>query len=168
MNKKRRWLFVVDTDSFSGNFEREMCAYLTGMWDNDTHGGKQSAIAKKELPSAMIAYFENHVSYHHEEVDDGSHDVCQIIYPTPGWWNNGMGKHTQGKPPKGKTVYPAYQSVAIFFNEKPPDSVLKFLVDRAKEYCKNRLDICDRRAPIKFISVRLIENDQIDKVIWTA
>jgi hypothetical protein len=25
-----RLLFVVDTDTYAGNFEREMCAYITG------------------------------------------------------------------------------------------------------------------------------------------
>ena len=26
---KMKYLFVIDTDSYAGNFEREMCAYLT-------------------------------------------------------------------------------------------------------------------------------------------
>ena len=28
--QNEKYLFVIDTDSYSGNFEREMCAYCTG------------------------------------------------------------------------------------------------------------------------------------------
>ena len=48
-----RFLFVIDTDSYSGNFNREMCAYLTSQWDQATHGGKQAAIAEKEIPNPI-------------------------------------------------------------------------------------------------------------------
>jgi hypothetical protein len=30
MNEENLWLFIVDTDSYAGNFERCMCAYMTG------------------------------------------------------------------------------------------------------------------------------------------
>ncbi|KKK83825.1 hypothetical protein LCGC14_2789530, partial [marine sediment metagenome] len=29
-NKSDSWIFIIDTDSYAGNFEREMCAYITG------------------------------------------------------------------------------------------------------------------------------------------
>lgn len=40
--QKLEWTFIVDTDSYAGNFERELNAYMTGMWDGETHGEDQA------------------------------------------------------------------------------------------------------------------------------
>ena len=44
-----RYGFVVDTESYAGNFERELVAYMTGEIGVCEVGKKIAAIAKKEL-----------------------------------------------------------------------------------------------------------------------
>lgn len=160
-----RFLFVIDTDSYSGNFNREMCAYLTSQWDQATHGGKQAAIAEKEIPKDVLAYFNEHMIECHEAVDDGHSDVCQIIYPTPGYWSTGHGREAKGKPPKGVRAYPAYQSVAIFFDEEPPKNITNFMIKRAQKYCAERLNIIDEPEPIEFLGVRILKESTETKIV---
>ncbi len=40
---------IIDTDSYAGNFERELCAYVTGHWDDETHGGDQAEVFRNEI-----------------------------------------------------------------------------------------------------------------------
>ena len=36
-----RWYFVVDTEEYAGNFERELCGFVCGQYDDygDPRGG---------------------------------------------------------------------------------------------------------------------------------
>jgi len=138
-----RWLFVVDTDVYAGNFERELAAYMTGKWDQETHGGDQAAVAEKELDDEAKKYFDGHCLMCHEEVADFHADVYHIIYPTPGMWNNGSGTVKKGEPTKAelekcyqKKAWPAYYSVALFFDEKPPEKITTLLKERALKFIK--------------------------------
>ena len=57
---------IIDTDSYAGNFERELCAYVTGHWDGETHGGDQVKVFKDEVgePNPFEGYvgFINYVT----------------------------------------------------------------------------------------------------------
>lgn len=157
-----RWLFVVDTDGHAGNYERMLAAYMTGKWDQETHGGDQAAVAEKELDDEAKKYFDSHCLMCHEEVDDFHADVYQIIYPTPGWWNNGKGDIKKGKPTKEelgqcyqKQVWPAYQSVALFFDEQPPEKIITVLKERAAKFSKEG-KIFDQPVVLKVTGFRLI------------
>lgn len=85
------WLLVIDTDSYSGNFERELTAYLTGQLGECGVGDKMANIfgedAKKNKPP--VDFDDIVIS---EPDDRGCHRPC-TIYPTPGWRNDGMGGH---------------------------------------------------------------------------
>ena len=164
-----RFLFVIDTDSYSGNFNREMCAYVTSKWDQATHGDKQAAIAEKEIPEDILAYFDEHVIACSEAVDDFQAYVHQIIYPTPGYWNDGHGHHSKGKAPGGVSSYPAYQSVAVFFNEMPPKNVVDLMIKRAQKFCEGHLNIIDEPEPIEFLGIRVLqESIQIfERFVWS-
>ena len=39
--------FIIDTDSYAGNCEREMCAFVTGIWDNEPYTSKQHHECRK-------------------------------------------------------------------------------------------------------------------------
>lgn len=161
--RQNRYLFVVDTEQYAGNFERWLCGYMTGRTDEPvTHGDEEAAIAKNELPSKMWDYFQEHVLVCSEKPDDCPIDTPVIIYPTPGWFNHGMGGHFKegeeakalkdhdkevekyekdhkcnlGIKKKKLTKFPAYQSVAIFFDEKPPKDVIATLKERAYKFAK--------------------------------
>lgn len=128
-------MFVIDTDEYSGNFVREMCGYLTGRWDEETHGEDEAKIADAELQKKAMDYLKKHVVFGLNDTDDIPHYSPCVIVPTPGYWNNGAGTNTKGKPPEGKQTYPAYQSVGIFFDEIPPPWIIDILKERAKKFC---------------------------------
>lgn len=85
------YLFVIDTNRYAGNFEREMCAYITGQIGECEVGEEQAKLAKQEIPE-VVAKLEELI----ESVPDehGCHRPCSI-FPTPGWFNHGMGGHFQ-------------------------------------------------------------------------
>lgn len=159
-----RYVFVVDTEQYSGNFERWLCGYMTGRTDEpETHGGEEAEIAKKEITPEAWDYFQEHVINCAEQPDDCPIDTPVIIYPTPGWFNTGMGGHfKEGQEEeaykhykkttekyiadhKGMTTlqvspklnkFPAYQSVGIFFDEAPSHDIIALLKARAHKFAE--------------------------------
>ncbi|MBI4450803.1 hypothetical protein HY642_02400 [Candidatus Woesearchaeota archaeon] len=85
--KPECYLFVIDTDTYAGGFEREMCAYITGQIGECEVGKEQALIAQREIPK-IVAKLEELI----ESVPD-EHGCCRpvSIFPTPGWFNNGIG-----------------------------------------------------------------------------
>lgn len=77
------YIFAIDTDQYAGNFEREMTAYCTGRVGDCGVGGNFANM-----------YDEDEVDEEFENVtqisDEGCYRPCSI-YPTPGYFNDGMG-----------------------------------------------------------------------------
>lgn len=75
--------FVIDTDQYAGNFYRQMCAFITGQLDELGIGEEFLELvpdeAKKRL-GPIVQRCEIKNNYTPAE-----------IYPTPGWFNNGLG-----------------------------------------------------------------------------
>lgn len=90
MNEKFEspWLFVIDTEDYSGNFERELCAYITGRVGECGVGDGCAELFNEET-SLPEDFFENV----REEADDHGCHRPASIFPTPGWFNHGMGGH---------------------------------------------------------------------------
>lgn len=82
------FLFVVDTDAYSGNFEREMCGYMTGQFGECGVGDEEAQLFEEEV-SDEINFSE---IIQHIPDENGCHRPA-TIWPTPGWFNNGMGGH---------------------------------------------------------------------------
>ena len=78
------WLFIIDTEDYAGNFERDLCAYITGRVGECGVGDEEAALFTEETGQEG---FENVV----EESDDHGCHRPASIYPTPGWYNNGYG-----------------------------------------------------------------------------
>jgi len=83
-----KYIFVIDTESYSGNFERQMTAYCTGRIGDCEVGDGEASIFRKEVgdPDKIFG----------EVLDIPDAFGCRRpteIYPTPGWFNNGMGGH---------------------------------------------------------------------------
>ena len=129
---KSRWSFVVDTDKFAGNFERELCAYLVGRYDEGgEHRGEPFAIEyrndfKNNDP------FESLVEFRSDDHGDYVGMAPMALAPSP----------IDGK----------YDSVAIFLDSKPTDDKLKILLNRAIEF--------GRRLNLK-IRCRLVEEKTV-------
>lgn len=210
------WLLVIDTDSYSGNFERELTAYLTGQIGECGVGDKLAAIfAEDAKTNKPPVNFDDLVL---SEADEhGCARPC-TIFPTPGWYNDGMGGHYKAggeksalktyqkteedevnrekaryegflkKLPAGWTEksvrrelkelekrlaaakklkkvakFPAYQSVAIFFHDRPSKEVIEWLKERAKGYPEARKKAhdhdWDREPAPKITGWRVIKNE---------
>lgn len=107
------YLFVIDTDSYAGNFERQMTAYLTGK------------IGDCGVGSEFVRYFESEVGSskdHFDNIeqreDEGCFRPCSI-YPTPGYANNGLGGHYKlGDKAAEKASLKAYKQNETEYHEK--------------------------------------------------
>jgi len=100
---------VFDTDDYAGNFERQMCAFLTGRVGECEVGQEIAELVAPTLRHS--AWYEEHVV---EEPDD--HGVWR---PATAWPS-----------PDGE-----FNSVAIFVDELPAGEVLSEMVERAQEFC---------------------------------
>ena len=120
------WLFVIDTDAYAGNFERELTAWCTGVVGACGGGREHAERCRKDFPQ-WVAHFHDWLSQESDE-----HGVARpcTTFPTPGWSNDGYGHVVQNT----SLPYPAYQSVAIFFTDRPTDDALCFLIQRARTY----------------------------------
>jgi len=134
-----KWTFVIDTDSYAGNFEREMSSFIVGRCDEhgDHRGGPYQKMYKTDFKigdSGTEDPFEELVE---DRVDDHGDDAIgrapMALAPTPGYSNDGHGAVTELEPGE-KAKYAAYNSVAIFLSRKPTDNELQILVERAKKF----------------------------------
>jgi len=151
-NSKIEYLFVIDTDSYSGNFERQLCAYCTGQIGECGIGNKQAEIWNEEVGIKIGT--DPFIDIIQQKSDE--HGVFRPveIYPTPGFRNNGFGKHF--KCDDETTGSPAYQSIAIFFNEKPNEEMIKIMKEQAHKFSgqKNRMG---QIFNIKILGFRLVK-----------
>lgn len=134
--------FIIDTNLYSGNFDRQMCAFVTGQIGECSVGKEyiedaedlQDEFPSMDVPRIMEWMEENILQVMDE---DGICRPC-TIETTPGRTNNGYGKHSdiaENNPLK----YPAYESVAIYFGEEPPAEVLSFMMARAPKFVRRSL-----------------------------
>ncbi len=127
-----RHMFVVDTDKYSGNFEREMCAYMTGHIGDCEVGEEEAKLFREfhtDLPDGLPGIIK-------VSDDHGCFRPC-VIMPTPGFVNNGNGKiYRKSRYPKGKVSFPSYQSVGVYFDAEITEEVVELMKKRAKEFAK--------------------------------
>lgn len=171
-------IFIIDTDSYSGNFERQMCAYITGAVGDCGVGEEEAKVFEKENQMK----FNDFSDYLELEPDEhGTYRPCSI-WMTPGYWNDGLGNHhpdSEKDSPKAKRLYnatakkhkmkagkmynaPAYQSVAIFWNSgdysEPERKELEFMMDRARKFVAYwKENGIYKSKEIKILGFRLIE-----------
>lgn len=159
-----RFIFVVDTENYAGNFERQLTAYVTGVTGECGVGDEESALFQDEHPD-RVEEFQNIVDQVPDE--NGCHRPTSI-YPTPGWFNDGVGnewreeqagspevlaKYEETLRERGYILvptlrergyedveerepghYPAYKSVAIYFHERPSQELVEFMIRRVRKF----------------------------------
>ena len=130
--------FVIDTDKYSGNFERQLCAYMTGELDESDVGQEYACTYRAEMG------LKEEPTESDDEKDllfdlvgfcngDEGFQFRATICPTPGYSNNGSGEHTKLEP--GEMMkWPAYQSVAIVLSEEPSPEQITLLKNRAEAF----------------------------------
>ncbi|RLF56941.1 MAG: hypothetical protein DRN27_08755 [Thermoplasmata archaeon] len=121
--------FVVDTDSYAGNFEREMTAYVTGVLGDCEVGLDESVLF-------------------HDEMDL---DLDELMYQKP----NEQG--TLRPCAIENTGIEIYGGVAIYFYEDPC-AYLDMLKERSLEYAKkNNIQIFSFRVQYIEESIKITE-----------
>lgn len=118
------YVYIIDTDKYAGNFERQLTAWCTGIVGDCKVGEPEKYAYLRKHPPSL---FENYVV---QLPDEHGWLRPTTIYPTPGWSNDGNGHcvHDTSQP------YPAYQSVGIFLDSIPPKDLLEILKQRALSY----------------------------------
>lgn len=116
------WVFIIDTEQYSGNFERPLTAWITGQVGECGVGDTEAKVANRVLPKAAKTWFEEHVLSLPDE-----HGCCRptSIWETPGWFNDGHGNEwREGSDPEAvrakylASVHAYYDPLVIFAEEK--------------------------------------------------
>ncbi len=138
---KNQILFVVDTDKYTGNFERELCAYITGIVGECGVGEDESDIFAEEVGNdEIMEYFEDVIQQYPD--DNGTYRPATSI-PSP--------------------LRSGYSGVGIFLYYIPRDHILTLMCERAKKYGKlHKIKIegfrIIKRKVVEISSVLEIEN----------
>ena len=184
------YIFIVDTDAYAGNFEREITAHCTGQVGECGVGNAAAEEFRKQFPVEFAALDQ----LIEQQPDDHGVFRPASIHPTPGFWNDGMGNaHPDADWGKPETVEmyrkeiaayqaqhpgsleedaatampsrnPSYQSVAMFFNAPVPEPLLIFMAERVKTFVPkwgDRFTVLGCR----FIHERITTDE---KVLWSA
>jgi hypothetical protein len=131
-----QWSFVCDFPGYSGGDGGPLAAWVVGIVDEYASEEEILGLFSLDFPDGnpFESLVENRVC---DPGDDGIHMSPYDIAPTPGRVNDGHGKCADedfAKANEWKTLYPAYESVAIFLCRKPTDEELKLLVKRALRF----------------------------------
>lgn len=104
------FIFVIQTGSYAGNFEREITGYCTGV-DDGTHGDEEAVLFLADAPSHIARSLPQKIMF---SSGDSNYERCCSI-----WNYNGNS---------------GYNDVAIFFENLPTGEELNYIAKRAKEY----------------------------------
>ena len=164
------YVFIIDTDHYAGNFERQMCAYLTGRVGECGVGYECQEMFEQECQTSF-----------HDDVTDQAdeHGVRRpcTMYPTVGWFNDGMGGQYKDDVDPAEVAkkykkackdanhaddiwqgqkYPAYLSVAILFENKPSKEQIDVMKERAIKFTTLKFKYEDY-TKIKILGYRLLK-----------
>jgi len=123
MNLKQGFAFIIDTNEYAGNFEREMTAFITGVVG-------ECEVGEEYIDEDIAEIFDEEIQQVSD--DHGCYRPCEVY--------------------KG-------DSVAIFFNSKPSDSLIEIMKSRAYLFNEKRKEL-DKRNPesdIKILGFKGIE-----------
>lgn len=129
------YVFIIDTDTYAGNFERPLCAHITGKVGECGVGGEQAANAVLGIPEDMWAWFDD------------------LVIPMPD--DHGCRRPTSiWRSPDGQ-----YNSVAIFLGAKPPKKIFELMCERAYTYTPShhQFDEMGNILAIRLIRLKLVE-----------
>ena len=175
------YIFVVDTDQYSGNFERQMTAYVTGCFGDCGVGDEHAKMFKNEVDAELAKRLKEIV------VSISDEKGCwrpASIYSTPEFFNDGFGNAWPDEKWGSQEVidafksackeydhdeeelkrHPSYQSVAIFLRKIPDDDLLELMVERAKSFCKDPQMKYEPKK-LKVLGIRLVQEQVVTTLI---
>jgi len=207
------YVFAIDTDQYAGNFERQMVGYITGQFGECGVGKSESDVFWDDFAGDPILISDDETIFD-DVVSLPDHNGCcrpATIWPTPGWFNDGMGGHYQDgqeeeaqkewvrkcireandpgslhpanhqehkerwleQSKKSMTKYPAYQSVAVLWGDKPCETAIEIMIKRSHRFCSSYVKTTSSgvisllRPYIKILGFRLIYQQITSEVINT-
>ncbi len=107
------FVFVIDTKKYAGSFERELCAYVTGVIGECEVGDEEAKEFAKDNPGNNP--FEEIIEQPPD--DHGCHRPV-MLWSTPNWFNHGMGKCFQSG--QEKEAQEHYRQTCLKEAEKKP------------------------------------------------
>lgn len=161
---EEKLLFVIDTEQYAGDFERQMTAYLTGIVGECGVGKEEALIYRNETKQMCIGRSNRTVEdgidvdsdlesdlvcltndYVNELVTDKTRRPCEV-FATPGWYYNGFNYYRYGNEAAAEAEavaenctfkkYPAFLSVAIHLRREPTEEEVAALNKRADEFTR--------------------------------
>jgi hypothetical protein len=123
IHEGERWAFIIDTDSYAGNFERELAAYCTGATAQCNHGDGEAELFDRDFNCAG-GWPDEQKSPFYEGVDHRPDDHGNFR-PVSIYQRRGL---------KGSD----YHSLVIFFYKKPTDEQIRILKERAHKFVNER------------------------------
>jgi len=120
-----KWIFVIDTDAYAGNFERDLCAYITGVIGECEVGDEFAALYRKETGDGDGVWDGQFVDYVEQREEYGCARPCSC-WPSP---KQKGAEHNN--------------SVAIFFNKKPTSKLIALMKERAGKFAEAKRKIAE-------------------------
>ena len=140
--------YCIDTDSYAGNFEREMCAYITGNVGECEVGVEQAVLFTAELGYDLMDEFYGVIAQVMDE-HGCARPVCATATPGTSYDTQHAGKtHTHLK----------CNTVSIYFHKMPTQEMLAIMSKRAEVFAKERPE-CYSKDVIKIIGVRMLKKE---------
>jgi hypothetical protein len=139
------WAFMIDTDSYAGNFERELCAWVTGQLGECEVGVRHAEAAIKDAPADFLKWCADNIV--------GVPDDHGCFRPVTGW----LGPYSDHE----------YNSVAIFFRCSPPVEMCKIMMERARRYPVN-LHRFHGNTDFKVKGFRVVHLELKETVLWSS
>lgn len=164
MNKVNFGL-IIDTEQYAGNFERELCAYLTGKVGACGVGQEMAEkyIEDVERDGDVLDYEDFFENVCEKPDEHGCYRPCEI-YPTEGWFGNGFG----GGFRDGQEVEALehYKKTASEYYQKQLDQRedIKSKLLSGEKYSNWTVEACDREIQ-QYIGIieKIQQKTEIDK-----
>lgn len=144
---------VIDTNSYAGNFERELTAFVTGFIDEERatkYIKSMVDIFRKEVGENNP--FENLLTWGLECLGDIPGETVCSLYPTPGIGNDGHGNYYQTNS-ETPSEYPAYFSVRFFLSREPNAEELDLIKKRTERFA---VQVVEFKQPFRITGYRLV------------
>jgi hypothetical protein len=169
-------LIALDTNQYAGNFERELCAYLTGRVGECGVG--ENFISHFTNESKFPDWWEANINL---EPDEHGCMRPATIVSTPGWFNNGYGLHLLETEENYKLAashalkqwtthnidadvssfkparHPCYNNVGIFVLNFPPLEVFEEMQARASNFFLERASLHLKSSDVYVSEVRYLD-----------
>lgn len=160
------WYLIFDTDQYAGNFEREMCAYVTGVIGECGKGKHMQSHFQEDHPELVEEYEDSIFTEQlNQEPDDNGCRRPVQIWATPGWFNSGMGQHWRIDDHDPKIVVQKYFEANVAYakqcKKKPTEEELKRWRNYNKWPCYNSVAISFYKKPDEETVQFLIERAKV-------